>query len=38
MNDKNSDIKSKDSYDNKRALKDMRITQESSARHMSKGT
>jgi len=28
----------KDSYDNKRALKDMRITQESSARHMIKGT
>ena len=27
----------KDSYDNKRALKDMRITQESSARHMIKG-
>ena len=28
----------KDSYDNKRALKDMRITQESSARQMIKGT
>ena len=27
----------KDSYDNKRALKDMRITQESSARQMIKG-
>ena len=28
--------RAKDSYDNKKALKDMRITQESSARHMIK--